>query len=316
MAKLNLKFFKMAKLNKLKYYGWSLGDRYDGWRVRKVDALFSLVPFVLSKRTASEVFFEVKIPIDIIEEFIRSHKEEIPNLSIMQVVIASLVRLFSQRPYLNRFIIFNKIFARNHLSFSIAIKRSMSDEGEETVIKTYYLPTDTLLDVVQKTTSELEANQQVGQKNSADGISKLMGFFPDFLVRTIVFLVKQLDSVGLMPKLFFEASPFHTSLFLSNIGSIGIESIYHHLYEFGTCSVFATMGKKSRENVVEKDGTTKPEKSIMLKFVLDERICDGFYFASSMRMFDKILWDPAALLLPPEQVIVDEGVGKKRRDLI
>jgi len=306
----------MAKLNKLKYYGWSLGDRYDGWRVRKVDALFSLVPFVLSKRTASEVFFEVKIPIDIIEEFIRSHKEEIPNLSIMQVVIASLVRLFSQRPYLNRFIIFNKIFARNHLSFSIAIKRSMSDEGEETVIKTYYLPTDTLLDVVQKTTSELEANQQVGQKNSADGISKLMGFFPDFLVRTIVFLVKQLDSVGLMPKLFFEASPFHTSLFLSNIGSIGIESIYHHLYEFGTCSVFATMGKKSRENVVEKDGTTKPEKSIMLKFVLDERICDGFYFASSMRMFDKILWDPAALLLPPEQVIVDEGVGKKRRDLI
>jgi len=316
LAKLNLKFFKMAKLNKLKYYGWSLGDRYDGWRVRKVDALFSLVPFVLSKRTASEVFFEVKIPIDIIEEFIRSHKEEIPNLSIMQVVIASLVRLFSQRPYLNRFIIFNKIFARNHLSFSIAIKRSMSDEGEETVIKTYYLPTDTLLDVVQKTTSELEANQQVGQKNSADGISKLMGFFPDFLVRTIVFLVKQLDSVGLMPKLFFEASPFHTSLFLSNIGSIGIESIYHHLYEFGTCSVFATMGKKSRENVVEKDGTTKPEKSIMLKFVLDERICDGFYFASSMRMFDKILWDPAALLLPPEQVIVDEGVGKKRRDLI
>ena len=315
MAKLNLKFFRMAKLNKLKYYGWSFGDRYDGWRVRKVDALFSVVPFVLSKRTASEVFFEVKVPIDIIEEFIRSHKEEIPNLSIMQVVMASLVRLFSQRPYLNRFIIFNKIFARNHLCFSIAIKRSMSDKGEETVLKTYYLPTDTLLDVVQKTTSELEANQQVGQTNSADGISKLMGFFPDFLVRTIVFLVKQLDNVGLMPKFFFEASPFHTSLFLSNIGSIGIESIYHHLYEFGTCSVFATMGKKSRENVVEKDGSTKPEKTILLKFVLDERICDGFYFASSMRMFEKILWDPAALLVPPEQVIVDEGVGKKRKDL-
>ena len=305
----------MEKQNKLKYYGWSFGDRYDGWRVRKVDALFSLVPFVLSKRTASEVFFEVKVPIDIIEEFIRNHKEEIPNLSIMQVVMASLVRLFSQRPHLNRFIVWNKIFARNHLCFSIAIKRSMSDEGEETVIKTYYLPTDTLFDVVRKTTLELENNQQVGQKNSSEAISKMMGYFPDFLVRIVFFLVKQLDSVGLMPKFFFEASPFHTSLFIANIGSIGIESIYHHLYEFGTCSVFAAMGKKSKENIVEKDGSMKQEKSIMLKFVLDERICDGFYFASSMRMFEKILSDPAALLLPPEQVIVDEGVGKKRKDL-
>jgi len=305
----------MEKQNKLKYYGWSFGDRYDGWRVRKVDALFSLVPFVLSKRTASEVFFEVKVPIDIIEEFIHNHKEEIPNLSIMQVVTASLVRVFSQRPYLNRFIVWNKIYARNHLCFSIAIKRSMSDKGEETVLKTYYLPTDTLSDVVRKTTLELESNQQVGHENSSEAISKMMGYFPDFLVRIVFFLVKQLDSVGLMPKFFFKASPFHTSLFIANIGSIGIESIYHHLYEFGTCSVFAAMGKKSKENIVEKDGSMKLEKSIMLKFVLDERICDGFYFASSMRMFEKILSDPAVLLLPPEQVIVDEGVGKKRKDL-
>jgi len=305
----------MDKNNKLKYYRWSFGDRYDGWRVRKVDALFSVVPFILTTRVDSQVFFEVKISIDTIETFIRKYKEEIPDLSIMHVVMASLVRLFSQRPYLNRFIVWNKIFARNHMSFSLAIKRSMTDEGEETVIKPYFLPTDTLQDVVRKTKLELTNNQQVGQENSSDSISKLMGFLPDFLLRSVIFFVKQLDKIGLMPKVFFEASPFHTSLFLTNLGSIGIESIYHHLYEVGTCSIFAAIGRKNKKNILNKDGSIMPTKSMLLKFVLDERICDGFYYASSMRMLEKILSDPSVLLLPPEQVIVDDGVGKKRIDL-
>ena len=305
----------MDKSNKLKYYRWSLGDRYDGWRVKKVDPIFSVVPFILPKRVDSEVFFEVKMPIDIVEEFIRQHKKDIPHFSIMHVVMASLVRLFSQRPYLNRFIVWNKIFARNHVSFALAIKRSMSDEGEETVINPYFLPTDTLQDIVRKTNLELENNQQVGQENSSDAISKIMGFFPDFLLRSIIYLVKLLDKVGIMPKLFFEASPFHTSLFLTNLGSIGIESIYHHLYEFGTCSIFCAMGKKTKTNVVNNDGSIKSIKSLKLKFVLDERICDGFYYASSMRMLEKILNNPSLLLLPPDKVIVDEGVGRKRVDL-
>ncbi|MEI8272364.1 MAG: 2-oxo acid dehydrogenase subunit E2 [Paludibacter sp.] len=296
--------------DKLKYYGWSVGDRYDGWRVRKVDALFSVVPFILPKRTDSEVFFAVKIPIESIENFVREHKKEMPGLSIMDVVIASLVRLISQRPYLNRFIVWNKIFARNHVSFSIAIKRSMTIDGEETVIKPYYLPTDSLQDVVRKTNLELQNNQQVGQENSSDAISKFMGYLPDFLLRSVIFSIKQLDRIGLMPKLFFEASPFHTSVFLTNLGSIGIESIYHHLYEFGTCSAFASMGKKSSKKVVNNDGTIKAIKTIELKFVLDERICDGFYYASAIRLLEKIIANPSALLLPPEAVIIDEGVGK------
>ncbi|MDD4991058.1 MAG: 2-oxo acid dehydrogenase subunit E2 [Paludibacter sp.] len=304
----------MKKEDKLKYYGWSLGDRYDGWRVRKADGMFSVVPFILPKRVDSEVFFSVKIPIDTVDNFIRSHKKDIPGLSVMHVVMAALVRLYSQRPFLNRFIVWNKVFSRNHLSISLVIKRSMSDEGEETVVKIYFLPTDSLEDIVRKVALVLEENQQEGQENSSDEISKVLGFLPDFLLRTVVFAIKQLDRIGLMPKLFFEASPFHASLFLTNLGSIGIESIYHHLYEFGTCSVFAAMGKKNRKNEVAKDGTVTATKSMQLKFVLDERICDGFYYASSMRMLEKIFADPSVLLLPPEQVIVDKGVGKKRID--
>ncbi|HEY5534262.1 MAG TPA: 2-oxo acid dehydrogenase subunit E2, partial [Ignavibacteria bacterium] len=116
-----------------------------------------------------------------------------------------------------------------------------------------------------------------------------------------------------MPKIFNHASPFHASFFLTNLGSIGIESIYHHLYEFGTCSMFVAMGKKTKENVIEKNGEIKTNKSILLKFVLDERICDGFYYARSMRMLEKILSNPSDLLFPPKEVLIDEGVRKRKK---
>ena len=305
----------MNEFNQLKYFRWTMGDRYDGWRVKKVDAVFSVIPYFLRTRMDAQNFFEEKVDIDHIEAFIKDHKDDIPDLSVMHVIMASLVRLISQRPHLNRFVIWNKIFARNHVNFSIAVKRSLSDEGEETLIKPYFLPTDTLQDIVRKTKQEQDNNQQVGQQNSSDMISKILGFLPEFLLRFVVFMLLHLDKVGMMPKFINKASPWHSSIFLTNIGSIGVESIYHHLYEFGTCSMFCAMGKKSRRHTLDKNGDMKTHKSIQLKFVLDERICDGFYYASSMRLLNKILNDPSQLLLPPEKVNIDEGVGKKRVDL-
>lgn len=305
----------MKDEHKLKYYKWRIGDRYDGWRVRNVDAVFSVIPFFLRTRMDAQNFFEEKVDIDHIEAFIKEHKEDIPDLSIMHVVMAAMVRLISQRPHLNRYVVWNKIFARNHINFSIAIKRSLSDEGEETLIKPHFLPTDTLQDIVRKTKIEQNQNQQVGHQNSSDLISKILGILPEFLMRSVVFTLLHLDKVGLLPKFINDASPWHSSIFLTNIGSIGVESIYHHLYEFGTCSMFVAMGKKSRRHAISKSGEFKVHKSILLKFVMDERICDGFYYASSMRIFNKVLSDPKLLLLPPEKVVIDDGVGRKRVDI-
>lgn len=305
----------MKKEDKLNYFKWSWGDRYDGWRVRKVDTVFAVIPYFLRTRMDAQNYFEERISIDHIEKFIKEHKEDIPDLSIMHVVMASLVRLISQRPHLNRFVMWNKIFARNYLNFSIAVKRSLSDNGEETLIKPHFQPSDTLQDIVRKTRQQQEENQKVGQKNSSDIISKVLGMLPDLSMRIVVWMLLWLDKVGLMPKFIEKASPWHCSIFLTNIGSIGVESIYHHLYEFGTCSMFVAMGKKSRRHNINKQGESFATKTILLKFVLDERICDGFYYASSMRLLSKILANPESLLVPPENVIIDEGVGKKRIDI-
>lgn len=298
--------------NKFKYYKWSFGDRYDGWRVKKIDTVFRVIPYFLRTRMDAQNFFEEKLVIDDLEEFIKKHKEDIPDLSIMHIIIAALVRLFAQRPNLNRFVIWNKIFARNHLNVSIAVKRSLSDDGEETLIKPFFMPTDTLYDVVNKVKAELDNNQKTGQKNGSDAVAGFIGKLPDFLLRFVVFVLLWMDKVGIMPKIINKVSPWHCSIFLTNIGSIGVESIYHHLYEFGTCSIFVAMGRKSKENIIDKEGNIESQKSIMLKFVLDERVCDGFYYASSMRTLNKILANPEILLTPPAKVNIDEGVGKKR----
>lgn len=305
---------KKYKANKFRYFRRHIGDRYDGWRVRKVDPVFAVIPYFLRSRLDSQVFFEERISIDNIEAFIKEHKEDIPRLSIMHVIIASMIRVVSQRPNLNRFIMWNKIFARNYLSFSIVIKRSLTDDGEETLIKPNFMPTDTLYDVVRKIQEEYDESLPEGSQNLSDRVSKLFGFFPDFLMRSAVFTLTWLDKIGLLPRAIEQISPWHSSVFLTNIGSIGAESVYHHLYEFGNCSIFMAMGKKSQRHTVLRSGEMTQYKSIMLRFVVDERICDGFYYASSLRTLNRILQDPEQLLMPPEQVIVDDGVKWKRID--
>lgn len=128
----------MLNKNKLNHFRWRWGDRYDGWRVRKVDPVFRVIPYILRTRMDAQNFFEEKVPIDHIEAFIKKHKEDIPDLSIMHVIMAATVRLISQRPHLNRFVVWNKIFARNHISFSIAIKRSLTDSGEGNAYQTVF----------------------------------------------------------------------------------------------------------------------------------------------------------------------------------
>ncbi len=302
----------MKKRALFPHYYWKWGDRSDGYRVTKIDTMFRMVPYFLRTRMDSQIFFEERIPIDEIELFIKKHKEDIPGISIMHVIIAAFLRVISQRPYLNRFVIWNKIFSRNELCFSIVIKRNLSDDGEETLIKPYFSPSDTLADVVNRIAREVEENKPVGKANSVDVISKLLGYLPDFLMRIAVFSLSWADKVGILPKSLIRVSPWHSSVFLTNIGSIGIESIYHHLYEFGTCSLFLAMGKKSKDVFMNRDNELKAVKSIGLRFVVDERICDGFYYASSMRLFSKILAAPEQLLLPPDKIVLDEGVGKRR----
>ncbi|MEG1548536.1 MAG: hypothetical protein RR232_07320 [Clostridia bacterium] len=296
-----------------KYFKRSIIDRYDGWRVRNVDAVFNVIPFFLRTRVDSQNFFEENIPIEGIEAFIREHREDMPDMTLMHIVMAATVRMISQRPYLNRFVIWNKIYAHNDIRMSLMIKRKQS--GEETMIKPEFDPSATLYDIVKTISNEVDLNITEGIRNSADNTSAGFGKLPPFIVRTVVWMFFKLDGIGLLPKKIHSTSPWHCSAFLTNVGSLGIGPIYHHLYEFGTCSMFIAMGNKHKIRMVGSDGTQTEKRFVGFKFVTDERICDGQYYAYSMRLLRRLLLNPELLLVPPEHVVVDDGIAKTRIDL-
>jgi hypothetical protein len=285
------------------------GDRSDGYRLRNVDVFFTLIPYIMKTRDDSQVFFEDSVDIEVLEAFVKKHQDEIPGLKLYHVIISSMVRLFATRPRLNRFVCGSKAYARNNISISMAIKRNMTDEGEETNIKPIFAPESTLKDVVDILNKEVNANKEIGSENGTDRTAKIIGHTPTFLLKFVVNFLMRMDRVGILPKSVIEISPFHCSGYITNIGSLGIKSVYHHLYNFGTVSIFVAMGKKEVQYTGSEDGEQLIKKKMMsLKVVVDERICDGYYYASSMRLFSKLLQNPDVLLTPPEEIPIDDGI--------
>ena len=111
--------------------------------------------------------------------------------------------------------------------------------------------------------------------------------------------------MGWLPLSLLEISPFHGSMILTDLGSLGIPPIYHHIYNFGTLPVFLAFGAKRRAVELDKEGKPVERKYIDYKVVTDERIVDGFYYATAFKYLKYYMKNPAALELPPEKVEED-----------
>ena len=284
------------------------GDRKDGYRLRKADPLFRLIPYIMKDRTDAHVFFEDRIYLEKINKLIKEMRAEDIKVRFLHIVIASMIRTISQKPKVNRFVSGKKTYARRELSVSLAVKKEMSETAEETTIKLFFEPTDTLYDVVNKVNDEVEKNKDVQSENSADKFNKFITFLPGFLISFTVFIVKFLENRGLLPKSLTKFSPFHSSVFISDLGSLGINPIYHHIYNFGTNSFFVTFGKRAKEQYIDDDNNVKIRKAMDIKIAVDERIVDGFYFANVIRTLMRTMSNPEQLLTPPKEVVIDDEI--------
>lgn len=272
-------------------------DRYDGRLVRVSDPFFRVMPQIMKTRSDAQVFFNEEYDISFTDKYIKQkRKEGYKNLKFLDVIIASYVRTVSQFPNINRFIAGRKVFARNSITAAMIIKKQMNTEAQETAIKIDFLPTDTLFDVMEKINREIELNKRADEKNSTDDFADIMNSLPGFIIQFIAFLMNFLDSLGIMPKSVHSLSPFHTGLFISDLGSLGMKPIYHHIYDFGTTSLFIAFGIKK---------ITEDKRLIDLKIVADERISDGFTFAAALKQFKKYIENPELLAMPPEEIKED-----------
>ena len=270
------------------------GRRSDGKKIKTIDPIFKVIPCIMKTRNDSQVYFKQDIVLTPIEDYINRKAEEGIKISMMDVFYAAIIRVIALRPHLNRFVINGQIYKRNDIMASLAIKKEMTDEGVETNIKNKFNGTENIFEVKKVLEDSIDLNKKMETENNTDSFVKILHHMPTWLVKGIVNFLWFLDNHGCMPKSVIDLSPFHTSFYLTNVGSLGIDSIYHHIYNFGTTSLFFSMGKKKKSYLYEDD-EIKKEKCITLAFVGDERICDGFYYASSFKMLTKILKKPDML---------------------
>ena len=284
------------------------GDRKDGYRLRKADPFFRIIPYLMPERNDAHVFFEQRIYLEDTDKLIRKLRNEGVRVGFLHIVIATMVRVISQKPKINRFVVGRKTYARKDISFSLVIKKDMKEDTEETTIKMYFEPTDTIYDVVEKVNKEIEKNKNIEKKNNADKAAKFITIMPGFMIRFTLWFIRFLDNRGRLPKFLLDLSPFHSGIWVTDLGSLGIKSAFHHIFNLGTNTMFIAFGTKTKEQYIELDNKVIIRRAMDIKIAVDERIVDGFYFSQAIKMATKIMQNPAVLREKPEQVIVDDEI--------
>ena len=286
--------------------------RADGYRVRTNDAMYELVPYIMPYRYDASNSVTVDIDLDLMQDYIRKCRKKGINMSHMSIIIAGALRIASQNPFLNRFVMNRKIYARNH--FCVSFVTLQPGKTSDTVNKLYFSLDDDIFTVNRKVQEAIERTQQPTSQNALDKLMASLVRIP-FLVGAAVSVLKFIDKYFTLPFSIINASPFHTSLFITNLASIRTNAIYHHLYEFGTTGIFISMGQPEKR--IEKNGETVEEKKIMpLGIVTDERIANGHYYGRCFRELNRYYKNPELLEVPPEQVVRDPDVRKKNTKFI
>lgn len=283
------------------------GDRPDGRRVRTLPPMSQVSPYIMPDRNDATNLFADSLEITGIERYIRQkRKEGMTNFGIMHVLLACYLRTLAKYPALNRFLAGQKVYSRgNDVQFCMVVKKEMTSDAPDTVIKVHLDPHDTVNDVYKKLNAEIEKVKNTPLDSSFDNVAHLLTLIPGVFLKFTVWLLKTMDYFGLLPKFLLEVSPFHGSVFFTSMGSLGIPPIYHHLYNFGNMPLFGAFGCKRTKMEVAEDGTLTVKKYVDVKFTTDERIVDGFYYATFFKAFKRIMRHPEALELPPEEVVPD-----------
>ncbi|MBQ3147445.1 MAG: hypothetical protein IJB91_06935 [Oscillospiraceae bacterium] len=281
-------------------------DRPDGRYIRSSSAIEQITPFIMPQRCGANILFEESVEITQLDRYIRAKRREgMPSFGATHAIIAAYLRTVAKYPALNRFVAGQRIYSRGEdVVICITVKKEMTKQSPDTVIKLHFHPGDTAKDVYEKFNAAVASAKDEMENSNIDDAAGFLTATPRMVLKAVVWLVRCLDYFGMAPKFLLEVSPFHGSIYFTSMGSLGIRPVYHHLYDFGTVPVFCAFGRKRRAEEI-KDGQLVERKYMDLRFNVDERICDGFYYASLIRYFLRLLTHPEELDRPPETIEQD-----------
>lgn len=279
--------------------------RPDGRRVRNIEPLQLITSYIMKKRYDAMNMYEDTFPCEAWDIYIRDKETQGIKLSYMHILIAGVVRILALKPRLNRFVMNGKVYARPKIWVSFVVHPELHEDSAGTTIKLCFEGTENILEIAQKINEavERETIKRVDE-NGTDKLARVLTAIPSPILSFVVNTLMWMDRHNILPKKIIELSPFHTSFFITNLKSLGINFVHHHTYEFGTTGLFFAIGKEKTIPVVRKNEHIS-EKHMPFSLVSDERFCDGLYFAMALRELRKIMRNPKVLEAPLDKKIED-----------
>jgi len=284
-------------------YKRRLGDRKDGRLLRSYPAYSKIEPFIMKRRSDACNQFKDSIEVTELDRWIRAKRAEgWKGIGLLHVFIAAYIRTVAARPALNRFVSGQRVYARNNIEVLMTVKPLLSDNAVDASIKVKFSPSDTIFDVYRRMNEAIDETVADQAGNATEKLANTLTSLPRPVLNLAMALIKAGDYMGWLPQSLVDASPFHGSFIVSDVGSLGINPIFHHIYDFGNLPVFLTFGRRRRVYEPDETGNMVERKYVDFTIVSDERICDGFYFATSLKYFRHSLKNPQLLEVPPEKV--------------
>ena len=282
------------------------GDRRDGRLLRSLPAFSKFIPYIMPTRNDAHIFYDESFEVSTVDRTLRRLRVEgYKGIGMLHFLIAAYIRCLSMLPGINRFIAGRRIYAHDDITIVMAVKRSLSVDATETTIKVHFQPTDTILDVYRKMNEKIEEIKTSEEDNNTEEVAEALTKMPRFLLRFAITVLRVLDYFGLIPESLIEASPFHGSMIITDLGSLRIGPVFHHIYNFGTLPVFIAFGAKRHAYEIDRHGKVVDNKYVDCKFVMDERIADGHYFAQFLQAYRYLFQHPEILEKAPSRVIED-----------
>ena len=278
------------------------GDRKDGIWLKDLPPLNRIMPGIMPNRADNEAYINVEIDLRPLEKYLEKKNEgrEEDKYTFFHLISAAIAKAFILRPRMNRFICNNKVYQRKNVTVAFVVKKKFNDHSEEGLAFLEYDPKDTLDSFHEKIMKVIHQTRREGASDTSSNAMEIITKLPQFLINLIVKAVLFLDKHGWAPEAIIGTDPNHASIFLTNLGSIGLPGGYHHLVNWGTNSCFVVLGKKYMKMDYDKDGNSDLHEVIPVGITLDERIADGYYYSGTVALVQELLEHPELLELPAD----------------
>jgi hypothetical protein len=275
------------------------GDRKDGALLRDLDPMHFIVPLIYPDRCDNEAYISERIDLTAINAWLADKNKEETDFpyTLFHVIVATLVKIFTLRPKMNRFIANKNVYQRNEVSAAFVVKKQFSDDGAEALAFLHTKEDDTMTSLHEKIREQVMGCRTDKLDKSTESMD-ILNKIPRFVSKALVRIIRVLDVHGWCPDFLIATDPYYSSVVLTNLGSIKLKSGYHHLTNWGTNSVFCIVGEKKLSPFFDVEGKVTMRETVELGLTIDERIADGYYYSKTVRLLKYLMENPQLLERP------------------